>query len=122
MQELKERIASSLRIGSSGRLISGLQKYQCLIIDEIGYYSFNEDETWVFFQIVDRLSSRESGSMILTSTQWAGFFSDLDALECTLDRLCDNAICISFSGSSYRGRGRTAMTLDFNNPLIEMGN
>lgn len=126
MQELKERIASSLRIGSSGRLISGLQKYQCLIIDEIGYCSFNEDETRVFFQIVDRLSSRESGSMILTSnkdaSQWAGFFSDLDALECTLDRLCDNAICISFSGSSYRGRGRTAMTLDFNNPLIEMGN
>lgn len=126
MQELKEKIAYSLKVGSSGSLISTYQKYQCLIIDEVGYCSFNDEETRVFFQIVDGLSSRDSGSIVLTSNKdvdlWSEFFSDMDALECTLDRLCDNALCISFSGDSYRGKGRTSISLDFNNPLIAIGN
>lgn len=126
MQELKDRFHSSLVSGGSGRLLSGFLKYQCIIVDEVGYCTMDKDETRVFFQMVDRLSTRGCGSMILTSnrdvSQWSEFFTDLDALECALDRLCDNAICISFSGESYRGRGRTSVSLDFSNPIIRMGN
>ena len=125
MQELKDRFQSSIISGSTGRLLSGFLKYQC-IIDEVGYCTLDKDETRLFFQMVDRLSIRGSGSMILTSNRdvsdWSEFFSDMDALECALDRLCDNAICISFSGESYRGRGRTSVSLDFTNPIIRMGN
>lgn len=56
-------------------------------------------------------------------SDWSEFFSDMDAFECALDRLCDNAtICISFSGESYRGRSRPAVSLDFTNQIITMGN
>ena len=65
MQELKDRFRSSIISGSTGRLLSGFLKYQCIIIDEV---------------------------------------------------------CISFSGESYRGRGRTSISLDFANPIIRMGN
>ncbi len=65
MQELKDRFRSSIISGSTGRLLSGFLKYQCIIIDEV---------------------------------------------------------CISFSGESYRGRGRTSISLDFTNPIIRMGN
>ena len=126
MQELKDRFRSSIISGSTGRLLSGFLKYQCIIIDEVGYCTFDKDETRLFFQMVDRLSTRGSGSVILTSNRdvsdWSEFFSDMDALECALDRLCDNAICISFSGESYRGRDRTSVSLDFTNPIIRMGN
>lgn len=126
MQELKDRFRSSIISGSSGRLLSGFLKYQCIIIDEVGYCTLDKDETRLFFQMVDRLSTRASGSIILTSNRdvsgWSEFFSDMDALECALDRLCDNAICISFSGESYRGMGRTSLSLDFTNPIIKMGN
>lgn len=126
MQELKDRFHSSVIAGSTGRLLSGFLKYQCIIIDEVGYCTLDKDETRLFFQMIDRLSTRGSGSVILTSNRdvsdWSEFFSDMDALECALDRLCDNAIYISFSGESYRGRGRTSVSLDFSNPIIKMGN
>ena len=97
-----------------------------IIIYEVGYCTLDKDETRPFFQMVDRLSTSGSRSVILTSNRdvsdWSEFFSDMDALECALDRLCDNAICISFSGESYRGRGRSTVSLDFTNPIIRMGN
>lgn len=37
MQELKDRFRSSIISGSTGRLLSGFLKYQCIIIDEVGY-------------------------------------------------------------------------------------
>ena len=124
--ELKDRFRSSIISGNTGRLLSGFLKYQCIIIDEVGYCTLDKDETRLFFQMEGRLSTRGSGSVILTSnrdvSQWSEFFSDMDALECALDRLCDNVICISFSGESYRGRGRTSVSLDFTNPIIRMGN
>lgn len=68
MQELKDRFRSSIISGSAGRLLSGFLKYQCIIIDEVGYCTLDKDETRLFFQMVDRLSTRGSGSVILTST------------------------------------------------------
>ena len=119
MQELKDKFRSSIISGSTGRLLSGFLKYQYNIIDEGGYCIFDKDETKLFFQMVDRLSTRGSGSVILTSNRdvsgWSEFFSDMDALECALYRLCYNAICISFSGESYRGRGRISVSLEFTN-------
>ena len=86
----------------------------------------DKDEIRFFFQMVDRLSTRGSGSVILTSNRdvsgWSELFSDMDALEYALDRPCDNAICISFSSESYRGRCGTSVSLDFTNPIIRMGN
>ena len=82
----------------------------------------DKDETRLFFQMVYRLSTRGSGSVILTSNKdvsdWSEFFSDMDTFECTLDRQCDNAICISFSSKSYRGRDRISFSLDFTSPII----
>lgn len=76
--------------------------------------------------MVDRFSTCGSGSEILTNSrdvsEWSEFFSDMDAFECTMDRLCNKAICISFSGESYQGRCRTSVSLDFTNPIIRMGN
>lgn len=82
----------------------------------------DEAETRFFFQMIDRLSMRDMGSTILTSNKdisdWSEFFADMDALECTLDRLCGNALCISFAGDTYSGKGRTNVSLDFDNPII----
>ena len=84
MQELKDRFRSSIISGSTGRLLSGFLKYQCIIIDEVGYCTLAKNETRLFFQMADRLSTRGSGSVILTSNRdvsdWSEFFSDMDAL------------------------------------------
>ena len=126
MQELKEKFHKAILSGCEDRLIASMMKCQCLIIDEMGYCRMDINETRLFLHMVDMLSKRRKGSIVMTSNRdvsdWSEFFSDMDALECALDRLCDNALCISFSGDSYRGRNRTSVSLDFNNPIIRMGN
>ena len=48
MQELKDRFRSSIISGSTGRLLSGFLKYQCIIIDDVGYCTLDKDETRLF--------------------------------------------------------------------------
>lgn len=117
MDELKEKFHDALIRENSGRLLDGLSKYSCLIIDEVGYCKFNREETLLFFQLVDRVSLKETGSVVLTSnkdlSQWVGPFDEDDALECTIDRLWDKAICMTFSGISHRGTNREQVELNF---------
>lgn len=117
MGELKEKFHNAILAERQGKYLSGLSKYSCLIIDEIGYCHFDKAETLMFFQLIDRINLKETGSIILTSNRdtssWQDLFEEDDALECTMDRLCDTAICLTFSGCSYRGKGRERINLDF---------
>lgn len=117
MGELKERFHSAILAERQGKYLSGLSKYSCLIIDEIGYCHFDKAETLMFFQLIDRINLKETGSIVLTSNKdtssWQELFEEDDALECTMDRLCDTAICLTFSGCSYRGKGQERINLDF---------
>ena len=84
---------------------------------KVGYCKFNREETLLFFQLVDRVSLKETGSIVLTSnkdlSQWVGLFDEDDALECTIDRLWNKAICMTFSGISHRGTNREQVELNF---------
>ena len=120
-KELKGKFDVALKQETTEKLLNALSKYTCLIVDEVGYGTFNDDETMLFFHMVDRIKEKQQGSIILTSnkqpSEWKEFFSHMDALECTLDRICENAICITFTGDSFRARSRTSMKLDFNGGL-----
>ena len=109
--------SSSCCVSRSSSRLNGLSKYYCLIIDEVGYCKFNREETLLFFQLIDRISLKETGSIVLTSnkdlSQWNGLFDEDDALECAIDRLWDKAICLTFSGSSHRGNDREKVELNF---------
>lgn len=116
LKELKDRFALALREGSSGSLLTSLSKYSCLIIDEVGYCTFTAEETRLFFHLIDRFDLKPLGSIVLTSNlelnQWCNIFTDLDALECSLDRIGDRAHYITLAGESYRGRERVCSTWD----------
>lgn len=117
MSELKDRFREALTKECTGKMLNGLAKYSYLIIDEIGYCKFNREETLLFFHMVDRFSIKESGSIIMTTNKdlslWPSLFDEDDALECAIDRLWDKAICMKFSGQSYRGRDQEQVELNF---------
>ena len=117
MDELKDKFHDAMIGERTGKLLNGLSKYSCLIIDEVGYCKFNREETLLFFQLIDRISLKESGSIVLTSnkdlSQWSALFEEDDALECAIDRLWDKAICLTFSGMSHRGAEREQHELNF---------
>ena len=115
MDELKDKFHETLAHGTAGRLLNGLAKNSCLIIDEVGYCRFNHDETL----LVDRISTKDSSNIILTSnkdlSRWSDLFDEEDALECSIDRLWDKAICMTFSGQSHRGSNRELIDMNFMN-------
>ena len=43
--ELKDKIATALRLGTTAKLLKNLSHYVCLIIDEIGHDTFNAAKT-----------------------------------------------------------------------------
>lgn len=117
MDELKDKFHDAIVGEKTGKLLNGLSKYSCLTVDEVGYCKFNRQETLLFFELVDRVSLKETGSIVMTSnkdlSQWSELFDEDDALECTIDRLWDRAICMTFSGQSHRGSGREQIELNF---------
>ncbi len=124
--ELKDKIATALRLGTTAKLLKNLSHYVCLIIDEIGHDTFNAAETKVLFQIVDLFSSKPKSSIVVTTnkdpSEWDEIFESKDSLECLLDRLEDRALCLHFSGNSYRGRERQVIKMSKENVVLSLGN
>lgn len=124
--ELKDKIATALRLGATSKLLKNLSRYTCLIIDEIGHGTFTVLETQVFFQIVDIFASRSKASIVLTSNkdpgEWDTIFEAKDSLECLLDRLEDRALCLYFTGNSYRGKERQVIKMNKENVVLSLGN
>ncbi len=76
-----------------------------LIMDEIGYLPFGQEETHHFFQIIAK--RYEKGSIIVTSSlsfgQWdAAFAKDVTFTAAMLDRLLHHAHILYIQGESYR--------------------
>ena len=107
--ELNQRLTQARKNDSVGSTTNGLVKPSCLIIDEMGRCKFDKENTRIFFDIIDRRSSKEGPNcMIFTSnkspSQWKEDFDEDDTLLCALDRIFDNAIVYMMDGKSYRGR------------------
>lgn len=80
------------------------EKYNLVIIDELGYSSFSKDSGEILFNL---LSSRNNtGSLIITSNltmdKWNDIFHDTILTGAIVDRLANKAHMIDMSGESYR--------------------
>lgn len=81
-----------------------LDKYQVLIIDDIGYVKKTDAETQVLFEFIAH--RYESGSLIITSNQpfshWDQIFPDTMMTVAAIDRIIHHATIIEIEGESYR--------------------
>lgn len=109
MSELRDRFTKARKNGTTEKVLVGLVRPSCLIIDEVGHCEFDKENTRLFFDLIDRRYNKEgSFNIIFTSnkspSQWKGNFNEDDALLCALDRIFDDAIVFNIRGDSYRGR------------------
>lgn len=79
-------------------------KYELVIIDEVGYVSFDKQGNEILFNL---LSNRnETGSMIITTNlafeKWEEVFLDANLTAALVDRLAHKAHVLDMSGESYR--------------------
>jgi DNA replication protein DnaC len=81
-----------------------LDKYQVLVIDDIGYVKKTDAETQVLFEFIAH--RYESGSLIITSnqpfSQWDHIFPDTMMTVAAIDRIIHHATIIEIEGESYR--------------------
>ena len=78
--------------------------YDLIILDELGYISFDKDGSELLFNL---LSNRaESKSMIITTNltfdKWPSLFGDTIMTTAMVDRLTNKANIIQILGDSYR--------------------
>jgi DNA replication protein DnaC len=85
-------------------VMTRLDKYQVLVIDDIGYVKKTDAETQVLFEFIAH--RYESGSLIITSnqpfSQWDHIFPDTMMTVAAIDRIIHHATIIEIQGESYR--------------------
>lgn len=87
-----------------------LDKYNLLIVDDVGYVRKSEQETSVLFELIAHRYERHS--LIITSNKsfedWDEMFDDTTMTIAAIDRLVHHATLIHCKGESYRRK--TAMS------------
>jgi len=100
---------------SSVALVRKLKVYtrpKLLVIDEIGYLSFDQKSADLIFEIVNR--RYENGSIIITTNlafkDWGEIFPGSPCVTAMIDRLTHHCEIIKLTGDSYRRLEATTST------------
>jgi DNA replication protein DnaC len=85
-----------------------LERYQLLVVDEVGYLPLERSAANLLFALVSRRYER--GSITVTSNrgfeQWGEILGDAMVAAALIDRLVHHATMITLKGKSYRLRER----------------
>lgn len=91
-------------------LLSKLDRYDLLIIDDLGYVKKTEAETSVLFELIAHRYERQS--LLITAnqpfSQWDSIFSDSMMTVAAIDRLVHHATIIELQAESFRKQAALA--------------
>jgi DNA replication protein DnaC len=100
-------LVNDLQIRPLGAYRSWLSRYakpDLMVIDEIGYLSYNAAAADLLFQVI--AARHEKRSTIVTTNrpfaEWIEIFPNSGCLVAMIDRLTENADILAISGESYR--------------------
>lgn len=87
-----------------GKLEKKIQKVDLLIIDEMGYVSFDRFQSELLFKVIADRSER--GSTIVTTnlafSEWTSLFENTAMVAALVDRLTFRSYILDMNGESYR--------------------
>ena len=100
VQEL-QRAKEELKLSAA---LQKLDKYELLILDDIGYVKKDDNEAQVLFELIAHRYER--GSLLITSNQpfsdWTSIFGDNMMTVAAIDRLVHHSEIYPLKGESYR--------------------
>lgn len=86
--------------------LAKLDRFQCLILDDLGYARKDQAETSVLFELISQAYERRS--LVITCNQpfkdWDAIFPDKSMTVAAVDRLIHHATILELGGDSYRRR------------------
>lgn len=98
--ELKEAMGERQLVSYKKRFMS----YDLVILDELGYISFDKEGSELLFNLLSNRSERKS--MVFTTNlpfdKWAPLFGDTMMAAAMIDRTANKANVIQIIGDSYR--------------------
>jgi DNA replication protein DnaC len=94
--------------------LAKLDKYDVIIVDDIGYVRKDEFETHVLFELIAQ--RYESGSIIITSNQpfseWDSIFTTNSMTVAAIDRLVHHATILEIQSESYRRKSAISKQIE----------
>lgn len=101
---LVQKLQAAKRELKMPEAIGKLDRFDLLILDDIGYVKKTEMESSVLFELIAH--RYESGSLLITANQpfsaWESVFPDSLMTVAAIDRLVHHATIIEIQGESYR--------------------
>jgi DNA replication protein DnaC len=102
--ELIQQLLVAKRDLELPRLLKRWDKYQAIILDDIGYVQHSREEMEVFFTLLAHRYER--GSLMITSnlpfSQWETLFKDPMTTAAAIDRLVHHCLILEMNLPSYR--------------------
>lgn len=102
--ELLLRLNKARSKGSLERVMRRYERYELLIIDELGYLPIKKEDANLLFQLINGRYERQS-TIITTNvpfSSWGTVLHNQTAAEAILDRLVYHSHVIKIKGKSYR--------------------
>jgi DNA replication protein DnaC len=113
-QQVANAVLTAATRSETARLIESLVKCDLLILDEFGYLSLEPQVGPVLYEIIS--GRYEKGATVLTSNKslasWGELVGDTALMMAIIDRLLHHGEVFYLRGSSYRLRGKEAVTLN----------
>lgn len=106
--ELLMALIAAKRETQLDRKLRAYERYDLMLIDELGYIPFEREATDLLFQVISRRYERQSVAIStnLAFTDWTKIFPDEMAATAVIDRLVDRGAVFEFAGESQRLRAR----------------
>ena len=88
--------------------LANYDRYQLILIDELGYVPFEREATDLLYQVIAQRYERASIAVTtnLAFTDWTQVFPDPMTASVVVDRLVHHSMIFEFSGESHRLRTR----------------
>ncbi len=115
---LVQQLLAAKRDFELPRLLRKLDKFELLILDDIGYVTQSPDEIEVLFTLLAERYERRS--VLLTSnlmfSEWDRIFQNPMTTAAAIDRLVHHSVILEFNVTSYRTENRTSPPTDTSVP------
>jgi DNA replication protein DnaC len=104
--DLVQKLQAARRDLALPATLAKLDKFDCLILDDLGYVRKDQAETSVLFELIAERYERRS--LVITCNQpfseWGQIFPDPAVTVAAIDRLVHHATILELNTESYRRR------------------